>query len=45
LKYLSGFSEKEIAEAMRLRQSTVKSRLYVARQRLIAILSRSGEGL
>jgi RNA polymerase sigma-70 factor (ECF subfamily) len=45
LKYLSGFSEKEIAEALRLRQSTVKSRLYVARQRLIALLSRSGEGL
>lgn len=45
LKYLSGFSEIEIAVALRLRQSTVKSRLYVARQRLMVLLNRSGEVL
>lgn len=36
LKYFSDFSELEIAEALGLRISTVKSRLYTARQRLKA---------
>ncbi|HPT83981.1 MAG TPA: RNA polymerase sigma factor [Limnochordia bacterium] len=34
LKYVSEFTEAEIAEALRLPLSTVKSRLYTARQRL-----------
>jgi RNA polymerase sigma factor (sigma-70 family) len=38
LKYFKGFAEAEIAAVLELRQSTVKSRLYVARQRLLALL-------
>lgn len=38
LKYFKGFAEAEIAAILELRQSTVKSRLYVARQRLLALL-------
>ena len=34
LKYLSGLTELEIAAVLSIPQSTVKSRLYVARQRL-----------
>lgn len=34
LKYLNGFSEKEIAEILGLNQNTVKSRLYQARNKL-----------
>lgn len=34
LKYYSGFSEKEISECLKLPISTIKSRLYVARQEL-----------
>ncbi len=34
LKYLSGLTEAEIAETLDIPQSRVKSRLYVARQRL-----------
>lgn len=38
LKYFKGFAEAEIAAVLDLRPSTVKSRLYVARQRLVALL-------
>lgn len=38
LKYVSGFSEKEIAEVLHLPLSTVKSRLFTARQILRARL-------
>ena len=34
LKYLKGFSEKEIAEILELNQNTVKSRLFQGRKRL-----------
>lgn len=34
LKYYSELSEKEIASVLKMPQSTVKSRLYIARQRL-----------
>lgn len=34
LKYVSGLTETQIAEALNIPGSTVKSRLYVARQRL-----------
>jgi RNA polymerase sigma-70 factor (ECF subfamily) len=43
LKYFRGFSEAEIAAVLDLRPSTVKSRLYVARQRLLAMLGRTEE--
>lgn len=38
LKYLRGFTAAEVATVLGLRPSTVKSRLYVARQRLLAVL-------
>ncbi|WP_249869435.1 RNA polymerase sigma factor [Oceanobacillus saliphilus] len=38
LKYLNGFSEKEIAEVLELNVNTVKSRLYKARQQLKAVI-------
>lgn len=38
LKYLNGFTEVETAEALNLPVTTVKSRLYVARQRLKAYI-------
>lgn len=41
LKYFNGFSELETAQILGLRQSTVKSRLHVARQRLQMLLQRS----
>ena len=34
LKYLKGFSEKEIAEILEMNQNTVKSRLFQGRKRL-----------
>lgn len=34
LKYLHGFTEKELAEMLRLNVNTIKSRLYKARARL-----------
>ena len=34
LKYLNGFSEKEIAQALDLNINTVKSRLFQGRQKL-----------
>lgn len=34
LKYIKGFSEKEIAEILSLNQNTVKSRLFKGRKRL-----------
>ncbi len=44
LKYLSGLTELEIAAALKVPQSTVKSRLYVARQRLKTSLEASERG-
>lgn len=44
LKYLSGLTELEIAAVLKLPQSTVKSRLYVARQRLKTSLEASERG-
>ncbi|MGJ9458314.1 RNA polymerase sigma factor [Oceanobacillus sp. CF4.6] len=38
LKYLNGFSEKDIAEVLELNVNTVKSRLYKARQQLKAVI-------
>ncbi len=38
LKYLNGFSEKEISEVLALNVNTVKSRLYKARIQLKAVL-------
>ncbi|RKQ33464.1 RNA polymerase sigma factor [Oceanobacillus halophilus] len=38
LKYLNGFTEKEIAEIFELNVNTVKSRLYQGRQRLKRML-------
>jgi RNA polymerase sigma factor (sigma-70 family) len=43
LKYFRGFTEAEIATVLDLRGTTVKSRLYVARQRLLALLGRNEE--
>lgn len=34
LKYLQGFTEKEIAEVLKLNQNTVKSRLFKGREKL-----------
>ncbi|WP_353963323.1 sigma-70 family RNA polymerase sigma factor [Tepidibacillus marianensis] len=39
LKYLRGFSEKEIAEILDLNQNTVKTRLYKGREKLKEILT------
>ncbi|HHT36731.1 MAG: RNA polymerase sigma factor [Candidatus Wallacebacter cryptica] len=44
LKYLSGLTEKEIAEVLKIPQSTVKSRLYTARQRLKTALTAAERG-
>ncbi len=45
LKYFSGLTEKETAEVLQIPASTVKSRLYVARQRLKKIIEeRKGGG-
>lgn len=38
LKYIKGFSEKEIADIMELNQNTVKSRLFKGRQNLRHLL-------
>lgn len=38
LKYLKGFSEKEIAEILELKQNTVKTRLYQGRDKLKQVL-------
>ncbi|HEY4600739.1 MAG TPA: RNA polymerase sigma factor [Cerasibacillus sp.] len=39
LKYINGFTEKELAELFTINQNTLKSRLYKARQRLKEVLS------
>jgi len=44
LKYLSGLTELEIAAVLKIPQSTVKSRLYVARQRLKTSLQANERG-
>lgn len=38
LKYINGFSEKEIADILELNQNTVKSRLFKGRQKLRRLL-------
>ncbi|WP_428909907.1 RNA polymerase sigma factor [Niallia sp. Krafla_26] len=38
LKYIKGFSEKEIAQVLELKQNTVKSRLFQGREKLRRIL-------
>ena len=38
LKYINGFSEKELADMLQLNINTVKSRLYKARQKLKAVI-------
>lgn len=38
LKYLNGFTEKELAEMMDVNVNTIKSRLYKARHRLKAVM-------
>lgn len=43
LKYVKGFSEKEIADILELNQNTVKSRLFKARKRLKNQLDPHGE--
>ena len=44
LKYLKGFSEKEIAEILNLNQNTVKSRLFKGRQQLKNIIIKTEGG-
>lgn len=43
LKYVKGFSEKEIADILRLNQNTLKSRLFKARKQLKMQLDPHGE--
>ncbi|MBO1911627.1 sigma-70 family RNA polymerase sigma factor, partial [Microvirga sp. 3-52] len=43
LKYIKGFSEKEIAEILSLNQNTVKSRLFKGRKRLKEQLNPTGK--
>ncbi|MEC5424069.1 RNA polymerase sigma factor [Virgibacillus sp. C22-A2] len=44
LKYLNGFTDKEIAEVLDANVNTVKSRLYKARQQLKAIMGGAADG-
>lgn len=44
LKYLQGFTEKEIAEVLKLNQNTVKSRLFKGREKLKQSLAVSSKG-
>ena len=44
LKYLQGFSEKEIAEILELKHNTVKTRLLNGRKALKRVLDSSNEG-
>lgn len=44
LKYLEGFSEKEIAEILDLNQNTVKSRLFKGRDALKRLLEENSKG-
>ena len=44
LKYLNGMTEAEVAMVLSIPLSTVKSRLYVARQRLKASLQAEKRG-
>lgn len=44
LKYLQGFSEKEIAEALKLNINTVKSRLFQGRRKLKTTLENQIKG-
>lgn len=39
LKYIKGFSEKEVAEALNMNQNTVKTRLFKGRERLKELFS------
>lgn len=43
LKYIKGFSEKEIAEILDINQNTVKSRLFTGRSSLRKILDSDGK--
>ena len=43
LKYVKGFSEKEIAQILSLNQNTVKSRLFKGRKRLKEQLNPTGK--
>lgn len=43
LKYIKGFSEKEIADILQLNQNTLKSRLFKARKHLKMLLDPHGE--
>ena len=43
LKYIKGFTEKEIADILGLNQNTVKSRLFKGRKRLKEQLEQSGK--